>query len=235
MSLSDEAADEQAMQQIAGSPTPPPPVLQIPTPLTIGFLIQESFSNSKDHGFHAGKLDIEEKLALIHSEISEALEEYRAKRMDTWSEANSRKPEGFWVELADVVIRLGDLIGLLGFGADKAFMSEIWGTTGIYSDAVADFVDPKQLKKIQDTDLLPIPKALARLHLTVSNVEGVVLAHEIVGEPDPIDLAKTLALVFTDILHLTLVRESGSLLIAAIIDKMIYNRSRPYKHGGKVC
>lgn len=91
-----------------------------------------------DHGFWDNKtiLDIPEKLCLIHSEISEALEEYRAGHSpdevyypsatsgyvdpDTgqycdWKlgEEPSWKPEGFGVELADAVIRILDLCAFL--------------------------------------------------------------------------------------------------------------------------
>lgn len=57
---------------------------------------------------------VPEKLALIHAEISEALEEYRDGRMETWYADGSAKPEGFGVELADAIIRILDLCGYLG-------------------------------------------------------------------------------------------------------------------------
>lgn len=65
--------------------------------------------------------DIPEKLALIHSEISEALEEYRNKNdlggLDDWchyTKTGSSKPEGFGIELADAIIRILHLAELLG-------------------------------------------------------------------------------------------------------------------------
>jgi hypothetical protein len=76
---------------------------------------------------------IAEKLALIHEEVSEALGEirdgrppletyYRDKKTGTISAAQMYddagvpqfKPEGFLVELADAVIRIGDLAFLVG-------------------------------------------------------------------------------------------------------------------------
>ena len=67
------------------------------------------------------------KIALMHSELSEALEEFRNDRMDLyWGERTTygvggealvtigEKPEGFGVELADAVIRIFDLASRLG-------------------------------------------------------------------------------------------------------------------------
>lgn len=65
---------------------------------------------AKEHGWWEGERNIGELLALIHSEVSEALEEYRAKTLlAEYRLSNKGKPEGFSVELADIVIRVFDL------------------------------------------------------------------------------------------------------------------------------
>lgn len=70
---------------------------------------------AKEKGFWDTERNVPEMLALVHSEISEALEEYRDGNMerDYGFDENFvvRKPEGFGVELADAVIRILDLAG----------------------------------------------------------------------------------------------------------------------------
>jgi len=56
--------------------------------------------------------NILEKLALVHSEVSEAVEDFRIGNMD-YSETETGKPVGFPAELADIVIRVFDLAGYL--------------------------------------------------------------------------------------------------------------------------
>lgn len=76
---------------------------------------------------------------LFHSEISEAWVDWRACRMelwwsldgarvhptdttreaqDNWGVWRPAKPEGFWVEIADLVLRLADTMGAMGWKYD---------------------------------------------------------------------------------------------------------------------
>jgi hypothetical protein len=62
--------------------------------------------------------DVAAKIALVHSELSEALEELRefgTHGIRNSSEyAKGSKPEGFGIELGDAVIRILDLAAALG-------------------------------------------------------------------------------------------------------------------------
>jgi len=79
--------------------------------MDIKTLIRKSHKTATEKGWWDSPREIPELIALIHSEVSEALEAYRIGEVDTiWYEGNE-KPEGFVLELADVVIRIADLCG----------------------------------------------------------------------------------------------------------------------------
>ena len=90
----------------------------------------EIHSNAKAHGWWDGvspedKLKlIPEKLLLIIAEVAEATEEYRDGKMDTYLGAGG-KPEGFWVEVADAVIRILDLCGVLELDIANAITEKL--------------------------------------------------------------------------------------------------------------
>lgn len=86
--------------------------------MTLHDLIMDSHERALRKGWWVDREpNIAEKLALIHSEVSEALEAYRDGDMGT-SISEKGKPEGFEVELADIVIRVADLCGFLDIDLD---------------------------------------------------------------------------------------------------------------------
>lgn len=122
-------------------------------PMSITEWVTAAYENSKAHGFHEYILmmdydstmscefnalpnhhkntNIAEKIALIHSEVSEALEDVRNGDMEESSIVTDnpvydskgiaiRKPVGFPSELADIVIRVLDLSGMLGIDLEGA-------------------------------------------------------------------------------------------------------------------
>lgn len=72
-------------------------------------------ANAVAHGFWepGSEPTFGEYCALIHEEISEAFSAWRNGEPDEYVDDNG-KPQGVWVELADVVIRCADWMGALG-------------------------------------------------------------------------------------------------------------------------
>lgn len=84
--------------------------------MRIADMVLESNARARRKGFENSP--IPERLALIHSEASEALECYREGHMNTTYREDG-KPEGFPSELADIVIRVFDLCGELDIDLEK--------------------------------------------------------------------------------------------------------------------
>ncbi|MFW5436336.1 hypothetical protein [Paenibacillus apiarius] len=83
-------------------------------------LVHEVHQNAIDKGWYEEPRNFGELVALMHSELSEALEDYRNGRgfNDIYYEGD--KPCGIPIELADTVIRIFDTCGHLGIDLDEA-------------------------------------------------------------------------------------------------------------------
>ena len=78
--------------------------------MTIQELMNESFDTAKEKGWIGDGKTVGDHIALMHSELSEALEVYRngrpVKKIFYEDPQWDGKPEGLPIELADVVIRI---------------------------------------------------------------------------------------------------------------------------------
>jgi len=163
----------------------------------------------------------EEIVCLIHSEISEAFEEYRAGRMDTWYHdipqqgadgvvrmtGKAQKPEGFPIELADIVIRLMDYSAYKG-----SLLSYADDPLKVLRDKVPNQNFLWDNRPVIVSDLLACCHAtlhIKRLWDYMDRIKLCFIAVQYTAEALDIDLEK------------------------AILTKMEYNRGRSYRHGGK--
>lgn len=94
-------------------------------PVSLNEFSKECYEASKAKGWYddANADDIVTKLCLVHSEISESLEEYRNNKGLTeiyYNPDNPNKPEGFPIEIADALIRIFDICGANGIDIENA-------------------------------------------------------------------------------------------------------------------
>lgn len=82
-------------------------------------IIKEVMEIAEEKGFGTKPEEVNtlEKFALIHSEVSEALEAYRKK--------NINGEHGMAEELADVVVRVMHLAGIHGIDIEKEIINKI--------------------------------------------------------------------------------------------------------------
>jgi len=108
--------------------------------MKINDLCKQSHETAKEKGWYPKKgRNLGELIALIHSELSEALEFGRDPKIALnkimYSDGNGilndeqndvyMKPDGFAIEIADTVIRIADLCGYLGIDLEKAIKTKM--------------------------------------------------------------------------------------------------------------
>lgn len=159
-----------------------------------------------------GNLTFGERMALLHSEVSEALEAYRDWGVEDKTIPNlpgnlPNKPEGVGSEYADILIRLLDDCAVYGVDLQE----KVDGFAGRYAIPVT-FGEQIEM--------------LHRLAVYACN------AHEdgIIGSFwGSVDIAFAHIYVF-----LTQIAEYNGIDLEAEYErKMAYNRTRPFRHGGK--
>ena len=111
--------------------------------MTIKELVEQAHATAVNHGFWENPPEFGTSIALIHSELSEALVEVRAGNRIRPGEPTpavyysgggyvataptecAKKPEGYATELADAVIRIADLCGYMGIDLEAVIREKM--------------------------------------------------------------------------------------------------------------
>ncbi|BBH19801.1 hypothetical protein Back11_11460 [Paenibacillus baekrokdamisoli] len=94
-------------------------------PVTINGLVKAAHQNAIDKGWYEEPRSFGECIALMHSELSEALEDHRNGHGFTEVYFEGDKPCGIPTELADTVIRIFDTCGHLGIDLEAAIAQKM--------------------------------------------------------------------------------------------------------------
>jgi len=180
-------------------------------------VINDVHQTALAHGWWDDGRESRETIALIHSELSEALEEARKGTPMMYS--NPEKPEkmeGVAVELIDCVIRMFDFMGRY----DIPYIA-------------------KSERPVYATPEEPLPILVCKLHAVISSVFGLALGDstDVGVDIDNGDVRGVYDVGWcfsnaTDMIFGWL-REHGVSPESVLHEKAEYNKTRPYKHGKK--
>lgn len=206
--------------------------------LDLNQFMQDVHQNAIAHGWWEKERSAGTIRSLIHAELSEALEEYRAGRPLVWYECLDEeehtpcikedcfnycngvcetddlgsKPEGIAVELMDFVIRIFDYLAKLDWELPASMNT---------AQKLADWaLDDYQDDSGRNVLTLSIPDLIDLLHDEVS-------LSSVMHNETYLTTAAGLAMAW--------VEKCGIDPVEMMLKKHEYNKTRSYKHGGKVC
>ena len=206
-------------------------------------LQQRSWKTADEHGWHDRERSVGDRIALAHSEISEAYNAFETHRLKEWFREDG-KPEGFYYEIADAWIRLADTCGELDIELQSAVCRRMY------------ILAPSGL-------MLPTPNTVTNLHIAAYNMNGLYSGVESRLDRERrverginiahLNLSNALEAYRSDGLSFTtdgkygfrhmiaqvfidladLVMDLGTDLTTYLEDKMEFNEGRSFRHGDK--
>ena len=208
--------------------------------LSIVDLVQVSAFVARSKGWwdpYPGRLTCK---LLFQSELSEAFEEFRKGRLETYYSETDHgpKPEGFFVELADLGIRAADTIGRLLATSSAAFAKH--GLLAI--DYGHELVSPDDddfgegewgvSDAFSDERVGPVDEQDDRLLIAVERLD------QLIGEWWPASMTparsiRGLAAIIDSVFSIGC--GYGVDMHKLVIEKSRYNYKRSYRHGNKAC
>lgn len=168
-------------------------------------IVKQIHQNAVEKGWWDKERSLAETLTLLHSEASEAVEDYRNGKgyNVVWYE-DGVKPCGIPTELADILIRIFDFCGRYDLG--ERLEDEVIRLKG---HIMAMGINPDKT----------FMENMAVLHWLISSAGGFV--------PNAVGLAYVVRAVY-------LIAEIYEISVDKTVNiKAQYNATRPYRHGGK--
>ena len=197
--------------------------------LDLNQFAKEVHQNAVEHGWWEGERPFAEVIALIHSEISEALEEYRAGRPMVWHACNDQAQE----ERPTICERCDQCCVKTMYPVAKCteYNPKPEGIAVELIDMCIRILDwfgesgETFKKKAEDfEDDYKLPELAANLHYYVSQAFGCFGKYE-----------RAFWLEHAFLSAYIWIKSQGIDVEALMLEKHEYNKTRPYKHGGRVC
>lgn len=177
-------------------------------PMNMNQLMNDVHQNAIDHGWWDEPRSYGTIRALFHCELSEAMEAYR-KGQPLYYVQEDGKPDGVAVELIDCCIRILDYMA----------NEKLTLLTGNPYKLMLNSVDAYEVENGSVTDY-ELPDFVDEMHDCITYFKE---------ENDPVWLDAMIGLCFA------WVKTRGVDPVAVMKEKHEYNKTRTYKHGGKVC